>query len=92
MRILNLKQLERNTETRLRKIQEKYYLYDRFSCFELNFTGATIINAIGRDLTIEELVLKLAEKFQFHDVDTIKEDVTSYIDFLVEQGLVTIRE
>ena len=89
--IANLNQLERKSSLSLRKINEQYYLIDAGNCYQVNLTGAMIVNSIGNDLTIDMLCEKLSKKCSYPDLDAISADVEAFIKFLVEEKLVIIK-
>lgn len=89
MNIKNLKQLSCNDRLNLRKIQNKYYLIAGRSCYEVNNTGASIVNVIGQDITLEELCEKLSTKYHFEDISIIKSDVIKFINYLINEGMIT---
>lgn len=88
--ISNLNQITRESSLRLRRIQNQFYLFDSKQCFEINLTGAMIVNAIGEDLSINDLCEKLAQKFEDVNIETIKKDVNIFLGFLIDEGLAAL--
>ena len=87
MMVENLKDLTRNESLMLRKLNDNYYLLVESEAYEANEIGASIVNAVGRDLSISELCMKIAKKYSYDDVEQIKADVENYINFLLGEGL-----
>ena len=87
MNIDNLVQLKRKDNLVIRKLDDVYYLLCGQDAYEVNETAATIVNALGRDLPVDELYAKLSEKYEFGDLEQIKTDVEFYLSFLLSEGL-----
>ena len=87
MIIKNLNEVSRHEDLVMRKLEENYYLMVGADVYEANEVGATIVNAIGRDLLVEELCVKISQKYDFNDIEQIRNDVSSYMDFLINKGL-----
>ena len=85
----NLNELNRNEKLRIRKIDEKYYLLCGTNCFEVNDIGATIVNVIGKDMDIEVFCEKISHKYEFDNLEIIRKDAISFIEFLIQEGLVS---
>ena len=90
--INNLKELLRKEDLTIRKIENQFYLITFYSCYEVNEIGAAIVNIIGQDLPVKELGIKLAQKYGNDDVDQVTADALSFINFLLEEGLVTLEQ
>lgn len=88
----NFMELHRNTDVRLRKIDNIYYILSKNANYEVNETGAIILNHIGKDMTIDEFCTRLAKKCNFNDLDVIKKDVNSYIDFMLNEKIIEEKE
>jgi len=89
MNINNLKQLSRCGDLVIRKLEDEFYLISSYGTYAANEIGATIVNAVGRDLSIDDLCLKLTEKYSDCDIDQIRSDVNTYISFLVSEGVLS---
>jgi hypothetical protein len=87
MTIKNLSQLSRCEDLAIRKIEDTFYLVSVQGTYESNEIGATIVNAVGRDMAIEDLCQRLAEKYLDGDLMQIESDVNDYIAFLLTEGL-----
>lgn len=87
--INNLNEFVRNESLEIRKFGEQFYLTCSSACFEVNEVGAAIVNVIGKDLTLLELCEKISRKYDFDSIETIKDDVLSFINFLEENNLVS---
>lgn len=87
--INNLNELKRNEKLTLRKVGDQFYMLCGTDCYEVNNIGASIVNAIGKDITISVLCEKLSGKYDFPDVEQIRRDVYSFIDFLISEGMLT---
>jgi len=87
MNIGNLNELKRDDKLIIRKLGDSYYLIIGESAYEANEIGATIVNATGKDLSVDDLVVKISEKYSFGDMNQIREDVVKYIEFLVSEGI-----
>lgn len=92
MMIQNLNQLSTNNRIILRKIQKQYYLIVGSSCYEINNTGASIVNVIGQDLSIQELCKKISVKYNFTDIAVIERNLIEFISFLIDEGVISINE
>ncbi len=87
--ISNLNELVRNEKLSIRKVESQFYLLAGADCYKVNNTGVIITNAIGKDMTITELCKKLGAKFGYNDLVQIEQDVNNFIDFLIEEELVS---
>jgi len=87
MNIEKLDQLKRNEGVTMRKLDSTYYFISKQGTYEVNEIGATIVNALGRDLSINELCRKISEKYSFDDLNQIRHDVNNYIEFLLSEGI-----
>jgi hypothetical protein len=87
--IENLKDLKRNEKLAIRKVGEQFYIVCGHDCYEVNNIGATITNVMGSDISINDLCEKLSTKYEYKDIVKIQEDVSTFINFLLEEGLVT---
>jgi hypothetical protein len=85
--INNLNELKRNEKLAIRKVGDQFYLVCGRDCYEVNDIGAVIVNAIGKDMPISVLCEKLSIKYDFSDLEKIRQDVYSFIDFLVSEDL-----
>ena len=85
----NLIQLKRKKQMQIRKLQDQFYLVGDGQCYELNITGAVIVNNIEKDITIDDLCKKISEKFSFPDIAQIRADVYSFIEFLCNEGIIS---
>lgn len=90
MTINNMNQLSRTNNSRIRKIEEHYYLINKGECYQLNEIGALIVNAVGKDLPMDRVYSRLSEIYGFDDLDTIAKDVNNYVRFLLKENLVKI--
>ncbi|MCL2221913.1 MAG: PqqD family protein [Oscillospiraceae bacterium] len=88
----NMNQLSRKNDAQLRKLDETYYIIAKNSCFEANEIGATIMNAIGKDLHIDDVCSKLSSRYEYDDVEGIKSDVYSFIEFLIENDIAELHK
>ncbi|MCL2717464.1 MAG: PqqD family protein [Lachnospiraceae bacterium] len=87
MKVENLNELQRNKDFIIRKLDDVYYFMSGQDVFEANEIGATIVNAVGRDLSIDELCTRIAQKYSYDDLNQIRIDVDSYITFLLSEGV-----
>lgn len=87
MIVTNLNKLNRNEDLNIRKLDEVYYFTIRGNAYESNEIGATIVNAVGRDMSIDELCIRIASKYAYNDINQIKSDIDSYIEFLLAEGI-----
>jgi|GEM_PF-1556035 len=90
MKIENMNQLKRMNNTRIRKIEQSYYLISNGECFELNEIGALVVNAIGKDLSFGKVCMRLSDIYSYKNIEIIERDVSNYIDYLIENDIVTI--
>lgn len=88
MRIKNMNQLKRNENSRIRKIDNNYYILSGRDCYQINEIGALIINAVGKDLTINMACEKLSVMYNNPDVESIVNDVHKFINFIIENKIV----
>lgn len=87
MNITNLKELTRDKDLSIRKLDESYYFVINEDTYEANEIGATIVNAAGRDLSIDDLCIRISDKYVFDNFDQIKSDIVNYIEFLLSEGI-----
>lgn len=90
MNVTNLNQIKRNPELRIRRVQDQYYIFDRHKCYAVNTTGATVVHALGKDYPIHEFLDRLSKKFNMCDLKQLQSDVFDFLDFLEQEGLVSI--
>jgi len=88
MNVVNLNELDRNEDLNIRKLEDIYYFVIRGNAYEANEIGATIVNAVGRDMTIDELCSRIAKKYDNKDINQIKEDVNDYINYLLSEKII----
>ena len=88
MKISNLIQLVRKEDATLRKLDDDYFILHGEDAYEVNETGATIFNALGRDMSIKELCTRLSQKYDSDDSNQIERDAYVFIDFLISEDLV----
>ena len=87
--ITNLNQLTREENVRLRRVENTFYIVCGKDCFETNETGALIVNALGKDLSIEAVCEKLSDIYSYDDVDAIKTDVIEFVNFIIANKIAT---
>lgn len=87
MTIDNMNQLSRINNSRIRKIEEHYYLINTGDCYQLNEIGALIVNAVGKDLPMARVYSRLSEMYGLDDIETIAKDVDDYINFLLKENV-----
>lgn len=92
MKWINLNKYNRKDGLRIRKFNDEYYMLCSGKCYEINETGAIVIKYISKDMTIETLSNKIAETYSVCVVDKISEDINSFIDFLLSEGLINQHE
>ena len=87
MRVKNMRELGRNESLSIRKIERLYYLVTNQGVYEANEIGATIVNAVGRDLSIDDMCLRISQKYSHNNLEEIKNDIEKYIEFLLTEGI-----
>lgn len=87
--IKNLNQLTRNENVRLRRVENTFYIVCGKECFETNETGALIVNALGKDLSIDSVCEKLSDMYSYNDMEAIKTDVNDFVDFIIANNIAT---
>lgn len=90
--ISNLNQLYRQDNVRIRKIENVFYLVCGRACYEINETGALIVNAIGKDLSIDKVCEKLSQIYKYTEIEQIRDDVEKFIEFIVDNGIVNTKK
>ena len=90
--ISNMNQLCRANDAQIRKLEDTYYIITKTSCFEANETGATIMNAIGRDLHIDDVCRKLSARYEYDNVEKIKSDVHAFVEFLLSNDIAKVND
>lgn len=88
MTIENMSQLKRSDRSRIRKIDNSYYLVSGKDCYQINEIGALIINAVGKDITIEAVSKKLSIMYNNPSIENIYSDVQEFINFIIEKKIV----
>lgn len=88
MTIENMSQLKRSDRSRIRKIDNSYYLVSGKDCYQINEIGALIINAVGKDITIEAVSKKLSVMYNNPSIENIYSDVQEFINFIIEKKIV----
>lgn len=88
MIIENMGQLKRSDRSRIRKIDNTYYLVAGKDCYQINEIGALIINAVGKDITIEAVSKKLSVMYNNPSIENIYSDVQEFINFIIEKKIV----
>ena len=89
MTVNNLNELTNHSDLAIRKIEDVYYLLIGEDVYESNEIGAIIVNATGRDLSIDELCTRISKKFSFENTVQIRSDVDEYIEYLLAEGLLS---
>lgn len=89
MRINNMRQLRRRDRSRIRKIENNYYLLSGNECYQVNEIGALIVNAVGKDITIDAVCEKLSIMYNNPDIAGVRMDVDTFINFIIEKGIVS---
>lgn len=87
MKISNLNEFKRNSSLVIRKIEGSFFFLVGQDAFEANEIGAIIVNLAGRDMSIEDLHLKISRKYSFNDLEQIRDDVNEYLEFLTNEGI-----
>jgi hypothetical protein len=85
-----MNELSRIGNTRIRRIEDAYYILSGRNCYEVNEIGAIIVNAVGKNLTMDEVCDKLASIYEFNDKDTINRDANEFIKFLLCEKIIEI--
>ncbi|MBD8917666.1 MAG: PqqD family protein [Lachnospiraceae bacterium] len=85
--ITNLNQLTRKENVRLRRVENTFYIVCGKDCYETNETGALIVNAIGKDLSIDSVCEKLSDMYSYNDMEAIKTDVNEFVDFIMANNI-----
>jgi len=85
--IINLNQVKKNDNLVIRKLNDNYFFTIGGDAYEANEIGAIIVNAIGKDLSIDNLCERLSKKYSFDDCEKIKADVYEYLRFLYTERL-----
>ena len=84
----NLNRIIRKDELQIRKIANQYYLTFGSNCYEINVTGAIVVNMVGNNISITDLSKRIGSKFNFTDVAQIESDINEFIDFLFNEALI----
>jgi len=88
MIVNNLIELKTYENISLRKINDTYYVIRGVETYELNEIGAIIVNALGKDITVEELCNRILKKYNHDNIEQIKLDVNTYINFLINEKII----
>lgn len=72
----------------MRRIGEKNIILGDGRGFEVNETGRIVWENIGK-ISNEDIVLKILDSSDI-TISEVKEDIKSFVDFLVENGLISI--
>ncbi|MBZ2040307.1 hypothetical protein [Streptococcus sanguinis] len=88
---MNLKNYEKRLETRVRKFKDDYYLLSNRKSYLLNYTGAVVIKYIGDDIELEDVAKKISDFYREENLEKIKTDIESFIEFLVLENLIINR-
>ena len=88
---MNLKNYERKLETRVRKFKDDYYLLGNRKSYLLNYTGAVVLKYIGDDIELEEVAKKISDFYKEENLEKIKTDIESFIEFLILENLIINR-
>lgn len=89
---MNMNIYTRDISTRLRKIEEKYYILNFNNVYQINEMGVIIMKYIGKDLNINELALKISDKYNFKDINKIVLDIKDFLEFLLDNKLIIKHE
>lgn len=85
--INNLKQINKKSNYIFRKLSGDFYLIGNGACYKLNITGATVINALGKDIDIDEVCKRLSLKFAHSNIQEIRTDVDAFLQFLISEEI-----
>jgi len=88
---MNLKNYERKLETRVRKFKDDYYLLGNRKSYLLNYTGAVVLKYIGDDIELEDVAKKISDFYKEENLEKIKTDIESFIEFLILENLIINR-
>lgn len=89
---MNMNIYTRDISTRLRRIEEKYYILNFNNVYQINEMGVIIMKYIGKDININELALKISDKYNFKDIDKIVLDIKDFLKFLLDNKLIIKHE
>lgn len=78
-------------ETRVRKFKDDYYLLGNRKSYLLNYTGAVVLKYIGDDIELEDVAKKISDFYKEENLEKIKTDIESFIEFLILENLIINR-
>lgn len=81
---MDLIQLVKNENYRMREFNGEYYLFGESNCFKVNRIGKIVWLAIGKDMQQSELIEKICEKFDDTEYEEVQKDVSEFINSLIE--------
>lgn len=85
---MNLEQFERHDGVRIRKFKSIYYLLTSEKNYQLNELGAVVLKYIGKNMEVVDLCNKISENYTEKNLKKINDDVRSFIDFLLSEGII----
>lgn len=84
----NFSQFKRVDGVRLRKIEEKLYIFYNEGYYEINEIGALVLQHISRDVKIGDFCDKVITKYQGVEKKQVEQDVLSFLEFLKNDKLI----
>ncbi|HEL1773398.1 PqqD family peptide modification chaperone [Streptococcus suis] len=85
---MNLNQYKKELDTRVRKLNNNYYLLGQKKSYSVNYLGAVVLKYIGSDIDILDLAKKISNFYKLDNTFEIKTDIINFIKFLLDEGLI----
>ena len=91
---MDLKQIERSVNYRMREFNDEFYLFGESKSFKVNRLGKIIWIAIGKDISFDELIYKILLNYNLDVKDKliVENDVTEFIKNLIDIGALVYNE
>lgn len=85
---MNFKQFRRNNDVRIRKMGNSYYVISLNGNYEINETGVIVLKYIGQDISFDDFYIRIADKYNYTDIQKISNDIKNYIDYMIQEKII----
>lgn len=85
---MNLNKYNKKLDTRVRKLNNNYYLLGQKKSYSVNYLGAVVLKYIGSDIDVLDLAKKISNFYELDNIFEIKTDIINFIKFLLNEGLI----